>query len=93
MSTKTSELNAALKRIEPARDYNLSQIRDEGIFPWTRYVKTIRRIVQLDRANENVLKASITGESRGLEYKIKGRNISKFLEKYGPGFMLTALEK
>lgn len=93
MSTKATKLNAAIKRIEPDRDYNLSHIKDEGLFPWVRNIRTVRRIVHQDKATENVLKAVITGEGRALDYKIKGRNISKFLEKYGPGFMLAASEK
>ncbi len=89
MSTKATKLNTVIKRIEPLRDYNLSHIKDEGLFPWAKNIRTVRKIVHQDKVTENVLKAVITGEGRALDYKIKGRNISKFLEKYGPGFMLA----
>lgn|SRR3990167_355519 len=81
-------IKETVRRIKRDGEYNLSHIRDEGFFPWTQNLQTIRKIVKNDFWGENVLKAKISGTGGGTEYAIKGENIIKFLEKYGPGFML-----
>lgn len=86
-------ISSAIKRIEPDRNYNLSNIRDEQLFPWARDIRTVRKIVLRDDSGERMLKVKITGEGRTLDYKIKGKNIIQFLNKYGPGFALSATPK
>ncbi len=78
-----------IKKIDPEREYNLSNIITDAIFPWARDIRTVRKIVMRDHGGEKVLRAKITGSGRSLEYRIKGENIIKFLEKYGPGFTLS----
>lgn len=86
-------IKEAIKKVDPDREYNLSQIKVEGIFPWVKDIRTIRAIVKKDLWGENMLKSLITGEGRGMDYKIKGKNIIKFLEKYGSGMMMSAPQK
>lgn len=80
----------AIKKVDPEREYNLSNIIGEEIFPWVKSIKTVRRIVKRDIESENLLKTRVTGSGRGLVYKIKGKNIIKFLEKYGSGLMIAS---
>ena len=83
-------LNQIIKKVDPTREYNLSQIRDEGIFPWARNIRTIRKLVKQDYWGGNFLKARIGGENKyGVEYSIRGRDIIKFLKEYGPGLMMA----
>ena len=82
-------LKETIKKIDPKREYNLSHIQQEEIFPWARNISTVRKIVKVDYWGENMLKAHISGTGRALEYKITGKNIISFLEKYGPGFLFN----
>jgi len=82
-----------IKKIDPERDYNLSTIAKEGIFPWTADYRTVRKLVRRDFDGEKMLKSVITGEGRALDYKIRGKHIIKFLEKYGPGLMVSIPRK
>ena len=61
------------------------------MFPWSRNIRTIRKLVKRDFWGSNELKAKISGETKyGIEYGIKGKNIIKFLEKYGDGLMMAS---
>ena len=83
-------IKGVIKRIETEREYNIKKIKEEALFPWTKDIRTIRKIVHKDYWGENMLKALVTGVGRALEYKIKGKNIIKFLEKYGDGLMMAS---
>ncbi len=83
-------INNAIKKVNPEVEYNLSNIIDEDIFPWVKSIKTVRRIVKKDLEGENLLKTQVAGTGRGLVYKIKGKNIIKFLEKNGSGLMIAS---
>lgn len=80
-------------KIDPQKDYNLSTITAEEIFPWAKNIRTVRKIVRRDYSEENMLKSLITGEGRALDYKIKGKNIIRFIERYGEGLMMSVLKK
>lgn len=82
-------IKEVIRRIDPEKEYNLSHITVEGLFPWVKNIRTVRKIVQRDTKGENMLKTSMTGEGRALDYRIKGKNIIKFLEKYGEGAILA----
>lgn len=82
-------IKETIRKIEAGREYNLSHIRDEGLFPWTSDIRTIRKMVHKDYWGDNKLKAHVAGIGRALEYKIKGANIIKFLKEYGPGLMMA----
>lgn len=87
-------LEKAVDKIDRNREYNLSEIADEGLFPWTSDLRSVRYLVKKDLTNENILKAEINGEGKGMNYKIKGSNLIIFLAKYGDGLVLkTRYEK
>lgn len=66
-------------KIDPERWYGLLDIVTEGLFPWARNVKTVRKWVMLDKKGKNILKAKIVGEEKQLRYHIKGKNIVAFV--------------
>jgi len=72
----------ALKKIEPQKDYNLRQIRDERLIPWALHYKTLRRIIKDDIEGENLLNAGRYGERRQVRYSIMGKNILKYKKQY-----------
>ena len=74
--------------IEPEREYGLTEIQQMGIMPGMANIESIRAIVNRDRKGENMLKARIGGEGRLRRYKVKGKHLQKFLEKYGPGMSI-----
>lgn len=82
-------ITAIIKKIDPKRSYNLTNIKDEGLFPWTTDVRTIRKVVQQDMIGSKMLKTVVTNEKYGLRYQIKGSNLILFLNKYGEGFILS----
>lgn len=73
---------------EPEREYGLSEMTQEGIFPWAKDLKSIRTIIARDLNGANLLKTRIEGEGRRKRYTVKAKNIIKFLETYGPGLMI-----
>ena len=77
-----------IKRVSKNREYNLSYLRDECIFPGEYDIRSVKKIIKLDMEKENILQAVITGKNQGTEYRIKGSNIIKFLKKYGAGLWL-----
>ena len=84
-------IKEARRKIRELEEYNLSRIKQEGLFPWAKSIITIRSIIKRDYLGDNILKALISGQGRGTDYKIKGSNLIKFLEKCGAG--ITALTK
>lgn len=75
------------KGINPKTEYDLSGILALEVLP-VKDIRTLRKLVQRDLWGENLLKAEIQGEGRGMRYRIRGANIIKFLDKYGPGFAM-----
>lgn len=67
-------------KIESQRWYTMQDIIRGVMFPWARSVWSVRKAVEADRENKNVLKAIITGEGRARKYLIKGENITKFVK-------------
>ena len=86
-------ISKTIRQIEPDKIYNLSHITGQGLFPWARNIRTVRKVVNRDHQTENMLRTVMTGEGRALDYKIKGKNIIKFLEKYGPGLNILTIYK
>lgn len=86
-------IKETIKGIKENEMYNLSQIREYGLFPWTRNLQTIRRLVKKDYWGENMLKADVWGVGQALEYRIRGKNIIKFLNTYGRGLLLASSGK
>ncbi len=70
-----------IKKVKPERIYNLTNMREDSVFPWVgkKYPAGYAGVVIDDKFGENILKAKITGKGQGRSYKIKGKNIIKFL--------------
>ena len=86
-------IKKTINKIDPNREYSLLSMQREGLFPWAKHRQTIRNMVKKDYWGANVLKARISGEGAGTDYAIKGRNIIKFIKKYGEGLMLGPFQK
>src|SRR3990167_8832960 len=82
-------ISEVIRRIKPEQEYNLSHIKDEGLFPWTKNLQTIRKTVKKDYWGENMLKACISGTGGGVDYRLKGKYLVKFLKRYGEGLLLS----
>lgn len=82
-------IKAIIKKIDPKGNYNLSNIRSEGLFPWATHIRTIGRIVQNDLLGDNVLKTDIAFAGNGKRYLIKGKNLILFINRFGEGFMMS----
>lgn len=52
-------------------------------FPWAKDTRTWKRVITNDMFGENILKTRIEGEGHTSRYFIKGKNIIKYLNKYG----------
>ena len=64
------------------------EIHEAGFFPWAKNQRTVQRIVEADRNGENMLQSEVSGEGRLRRYKVTGKHLKKFLEKYGPGMSI-----
>jgi hypothetical protein len=78
------ETNETIKRIDPKKVYNISEIRRDNLFPWIAVGNHISYVhaVFVDAMGERLLKAKITGSGRGREYKILGKNIINYLQNH-----------
>ena len=65
--------------------YTLQDIVTNKMFPWANSFWSVRNVVNLDRANKNILKATITGDGRAKKYHFKGENIIKFVNEVEAG--------
>lgn len=72
------------------KEFGLRDLSRFKIFPWARNYRTIRRIVDTDLAGENILHARVEGEGQGRRYYIRGSEIIKYINKYGPALMARA---
>ena len=86
-------ISEIIRRIKPEREYNLTNIKDERLFPWTKNLQTIRKVVKKDYWGENMLRAEISGTGGGVDYRIRGRRIKRFLQKYGSGLEMAGSNK
>lgn len=59
--------------------YNLKDIHKLRMIPWVSSIITLRKIVEKDIDNNNILKPVITGIGKGKKYSFKGENIIKFI--------------
>lgn len=67
------------QKIKADEWYSLQNMVTAKVFPWANSFSTVRRIVEMDKANKNILKATIKGEGRGKKYLFKGSNIINFI--------------
>lgn len=68
------------KKIESSEWYTLQDIVTRRMFAWCpSSFWSVRNVVNLDRKNKNVLKATITGAGRATKYHFQGKNIIRFI--------------
>ena len=71
-------------KINPKREYSAHEIIQEKIFPWATRYSTLKLLIGRDMNGDNILETQITGVvGTGQRYSIKGKNINRFLKKYG----------
>ena len=78
-----ADIKEIIKRIDPKKVYNISEIRRDNLFPWisaSNHISYIHAIFE-DLTSDNLLKAKVSGSGRGREYRIKGKNIINYLTK------------
>jgi len=81
---------AAVAKVESREEYDIQGLARSGAFWWIRDHRVVRKVVLADAGWENILQARITGDGRGKRYLIQGRNVKKFIHRYGPGIELVA---
>lgn len=66
-------------KIKPDEWYSLQDIVSKKMFTFCApSFWSVRNVVALDRRNENVLQAVITGTGRATKYRFKGEHIIRF---------------
>lgn len=75
-------------QIDKNAEYDISELAKMGVFWWIKNRRMYLDIVKQDSKLDNLLKVETTGEGKGTRYKIKGSNIIRFYEVYGPGINL-----
>lgn len=80
-----AELKNALRRIDPDAGYNISELMRARAFWWISDIRSYRRIVQVAA---KLYGWPVTGTGKGARYRIKGKDVSRFIKTYGPGIVL-----
>ena len=81
-----ADIETTIQKVEAEKMYRAADIRRLGLFPWLKESNHHGHSSAIlnDKLGSNLLKARITGDGKGREYRIKGKNIIKYLEaKYG----------
>ena len=74
----------------PNMVFTSSDILTLVAFPWARSSRTLTRLIKQDLEKENVLQAEVTGSGSRTRYLIKGKNITKYLIRYGDALAMMA---
>lgn len=68
------------KKIDPKRFYSLYEIVGLSLIPGVENIPTASRLVKFDKETTKILKAAKVARGlRGVQYKVKGENIIKYL--------------
>lgn len=78
--------------IDPKRKYSLVDIVTEGLMPWARNSRTVRKIIEQDRKGHNLLKTTIKGRSGQRRYEVLGDDLIAYLTIAGP-YLIGAVRK
>ncbi len=65
------------------REFSQADFRAHRLFPWAIDSRTWVKLIKADMFGENILKTRIEGEKYSTKYLIKGKNIIKYINKYG----------
>ena len=69
------------------KEFNQTEFKMFRLFPWAIDSRTWKKVVRADLSGENLLQAIVKGEGNKARYFIKGKNIIKYINKYGPLMM------
>lgn len=92
----TKEYNKNVK-ILAKKEYTIRDIIRGKAFPWMdgmierRQYREIKKLIRADSLGENILQ--VQNPITMIGYKIKGRNIIKFIKIYGKGVALATKKK
>lgn len=74
------------KKIDPKAWYTLSGIVRDNLFPWIGMdLRGYRRFILSDMKGKNHLKTAVIGSGGTTRYKILGKNIINFIERFEAG--------
>lgn len=86
-------LKDTIKKINPKKVYDISEMVETQMFWWIKDFRSYISVIMHDYNNENIMQTEITGEGRGIRYKIKGQSIINFIKKYGLGIAFQSLRQ
>ena len=86
---KSKIIKKIISSVDTNREYSISEMTREQIFPWLKDRRSIRKAIRFDVEGPNILQVKIKGEGKGRDYKIKGKNIVKYLTLIGDAMVLT----
>lgn len=66
-------------KIDPKKEYSLLELMKLGVLGKNHH--TVAAAIWHDKYNKDVLGTVITGQGKGVRYKIKGSNLLKYLAK------------
>lgn len=72
-------------KIDPAKYYSLLEIQRGGFITTHSSVWAVRKLIIADRISRNMLKAVITGNGKGTQYRIKGAHLAAFIKAWESG--------
>lgn len=72
-----------LLKENPDKEFSQAEFRKYRLFPWAIDSRTWGKVIKADMFGENILKTRIEGSGYETKYFIKGKNITKYLNKYG----------
>jgi hypothetical protein len=67
-----------MHKIDPKREYNLTEIVNLGVFPF-RDRRTIKRILM---TSKRFVVSGITGEGKGRDYRIMGKHLKPLVKEF-----------
>lgn len=73
----------------PSKTFTLTEIAQQGLLPWARDGRTIRKVIEADFEGANILQAIVRGEGNQRRYLVTARNLIKYLQIYGPALIGT----
>lgn len=71
--------------ISPKQTYSLEQIARLKFIPWAHNQRTIKALIESDVISYAV----VWNSGNGIRYSVHGKDLIKYLKKYGPYLMAT----
>ena len=88
--TDAKKINeATIALVDSKKEYSISELTDMQLFPWHKDRRSYRKSIMHDMSGPNILKVKITGEGKGRDYKLIGKNIIVYLKMIGEAMILA----